>query len=173
MSTTTPERAEGPRSDPPRPARRGTWKLYLLLAVCIAPVAASYLMYYVFPPSGRTNYGELIEPQRPVPAIETRPVHPSEARAPGRDGEGMAAFRGHWILVAIHSGECDEACAEKLYFMRQTHASLGKDRDRVARVLLVTDGKPLPGKVQGAHPDLTVLAARGPGRDLLEARWIR
>ena len=58
--------------------RRGAWKLYLLLAVCVAPVVASYLMYYVFPPSGRTNYGMLIEPQRPVPATacpkRSRPI---------------------------------------------------------------------------------------------------
>ncbi len=63
-------------------------------------------------------------------------------------------------MVAIDSGACELACAAKLFFMRQTHASLGKERDRVERVLLVTDGKPLPGKVLGAYPNLTVLAAR-------------
>ena len=40
--------------------------LYLLLAVCVAPVIASYTAYYLLPPSGRTNYGALIEPQRPL-----------------------------------------------------------------------------------------------------------
>jgi hypothetical protein len=141
-------------------------KLYLLLAVCIAPVVASYLAYYVFPPSGRTNYGDLIDPQRPVPPMQTRLLHRAEDRAGGQGeaangaaDEGLAAFSGQWVLVAVDSGACELECAKKLFFMRQTHASLGKERDRVARVLLVTDSKPLPDKVLGAHPNLTVLRA--------------
>ena len=31
-------------------------------AATAAPVVASYLAYYVFPPGGRTNYGTLVEP---------------------------------------------------------------------------------------------------------------
>ena len=77
----------------------------------------------------------------------------------GRVPEGLAAFRGRWLLVAIDSGACSLECARKLFFMRQTHASLGKERDRVARVLLVTDSEPLPAKVLAAYPDLTVLQA--------------
>ena len=49
-----------------RSTRAGRIKLVLLFLVFAAPVIASYLTYYVFPPSGRTNYGELIEPQRPI-----------------------------------------------------------------------------------------------------------
>lgn len=161
MSTpTTPEPGQRPQATAPRP-RRGAWKLYLLLAVCVAPVIASYLLYFVFPPSGRTNYGDLIEPQRPVPPMATELVRrPGEGDpAAGEPVGGLDAFRGQWILVAIDSGACELECAKKLYFMRQTHASLGKERDRVVRVLLVTDDRPLPGKVLEAHPDLTVLRA--------------
>ena len=53
-------------------ARTSHWRryrvLYAVIAVCIAPVVASYFAYYVAPPSGRTNYGTLIAPPRPVPA---------------------------------------------------------------------------------------------------------
>ena len=31
---------------------------------------ASYLTYYVIRPGGRANYATLIEPQRPLPAVE-------------------------------------------------------------------------------------------------------
>jgi hypothetical protein len=60
-------------SEAVRQMRTGHWRryrvLYLLLALTIAPVLASYIAYFVLPPSGRTNYGALIEPQRPVPAL--------------------------------------------------------------------------------------------------------
>ena len=151
-----------PAAAPP-PARRSLWKMYLLLLVCIAPVVASYLAYYVFPPSERTNYGSLIEPQRPVPPIPASVVHaPEGVAAPGSPvaalpTEGLAALKGHWIMLAVDQGACELSCAEKLFFMRQTHASLGKERDRLARVLLVTDDTPLPAAILVAHPDLTVL----------------
>ena len=40
-----------------------------VLLVCASPVIASYLTYYVIRPEGRRNHGELIDPQRPVPAM--------------------------------------------------------------------------------------------------------
>jgi hypothetical protein len=145
-----------------RAPRRSNWKLYLLVLVCVAPVVASYLAYYVFPPSERTNYGVLIDPQRPVPALDSTPVRMAEvdpaqadlAEAVARDGLG--AFKGRWILLTVASGACDHDCAEKLFFVRQTHAALGKDRDRVQQVLLVT-AAPLPPPVIEAHPALVVL----------------
>ena len=123
----------GPTSSTP-PARRSSWKLYLLVAVCVAPVVASYLVYYVFPPSERTIYGSLVDPQRPVPAMATTAVHaPEGGAAKGRPAaaprdQGLAGFKGRWILLAIDQGACALPCAEKLFFMRQTHVSLGKER---------------------------------------------
>jgi hypothetical protein len=59
------------RQDAGRTAR-GRWKMLLVLLVCAAPVIASYFTYYVVRPEGRRNYGELIDPQRPLPPLATR-----------------------------------------------------------------------------------------------------
>ena len=50
---------------------RGRWKLLAVLAVCAAPLIASYFTYYVIKPKGGvTNYGALIDPrQYPIPAM--------------------------------------------------------------------------------------------------------
>jgi hypothetical protein len=155
--------ADVPAAAGERPARGAFWKLYLLLGLCVAPVVASYLLYYVFPPSERSNYGDLIEPQRPVPALAADLVQaPSGAAADAKPvaalrEQGLAAFRGKWVMLAIDKGACALPCAEKLFFMRQTHVSLGKERSRVVRVLLVTDATPLPAAILTAHPDMTVL----------------
>jgi hypothetical protein len=109
--------------------------LYLLIIVCVAPVVASYLAYYVLPPSGRTNYGELIEPQMPLPSVDARL----------QDGAAfdLAALRGHWVMLQVDASACDEACRNKLWQMRQLRTAQGKDADRIERVFLVTDGEPL------------------------------
>jgi hypothetical protein len=109
--------------------------LYLLLAVCIAPVIAAYVVYYVVPPSGRTNYGALLEPQRPVPELTLTHL----------DGSAfsVASLRGQWVMVAVDTGACGQACESKLWNMRQVRLTAGKDRDRVARVMLLTDSQPL------------------------------
>ncbi|MBV8636422.1 MAG: cytochrome C oxidase subunit I, partial [Burkholderiaceae bacterium] len=50
--------------------KNGRIKMLLILAVCIAPVVASYFTYYVIKPTGRTNYGDLIDPtQHAMPAL--------------------------------------------------------------------------------------------------------
>jgi hypothetical protein len=142
----------------PPAQRRATWKLYLLILLCIAPVVASYLAYYVFPPSERTNYGMLVEPQRPVPALAATLVRaPDTGVGQALASDGLGALKGKWILLVVDQGACDRACAEKLYFVRQTHAALGKDRDRVQQVLLLTDAASLPAAVDQAHPGMAVL----------------
>ena len=52
-----------------RRTRSGRIKMLLLLALFVAPVAASYIAYYVIRPEGRTNYGTLIQPTRALPAL--------------------------------------------------------------------------------------------------------
>ena len=68
--------------------RRGRATLYLLIAVCVAPVIASYLAYYFWRPEARSNYGDLVEPQRPIPALHLRTL----------DGRPFdpAALKGTW-----------------------------------------------------------------------------
>ena len=109
--------------------------LYLLLAVCVAPVIASYTAYYLLPPSGRTNYGALIEPQRPLPALSLRRLDGTAVEA--------ASLRGSWLMVQVDGGECGAACQKKLWQMRQVRLTTGKDADRVQRVWLIVDDAPL------------------------------
>jgi cytochrome oxidase Cu insertion factor (SCO1/SenC/PrrC family) len=117
----------------PTPAQRRTQRLKLLaiLLVCAAPVIASYLAYYVMPPLGRTNFGDLIEPQRPLPDL----------RLSGADGAAfrVESLRGRWVLLQFDSGQCDPACVDKLYALRQQRTMTGKDRDRIERVWLIGD----------------------------------
>ncbi|MCG2585356.1 cytochrome C oxidase subunit I [Massilia sp. TS11] len=110
--------------------------LWAVLAVCAAPVIASYFTYYVLKPSARNNYGTLIDPrQYPIPDLGSRTLDGKPA--------GLKDFAGKWLLVKADGGACPQRCQEQLYFMRQERLMQGKEMDRVERVWLVTDDAPI------------------------------
>ena len=138
----------------------GRWKMLAVLLVCAAPVIASYFMYYVVRPEGRRNFGELIEPQRPLPDQAT--VSLSGATS------NLQALKGQWLLISISDGSCDEACSRRLFLQRQLREGLGKDRDRMDWVWLVQDDAPVPDNLKPALKEATVL--RASPREL--AHWL-
>lgn len=117
--------------------RAGRWKMLAVLAMCAAPVVASYFTFYVVKPSG-SAYGELIAPAVDMPAdlpltdLQGRPVTP-------------AALRGQWLLTVVHGSDCLAACERQLFVQRQLREMLGKERPRVDKLWLIPDtGMPRP-----------------------------
>src|SRR6218665_2663375 len=144
--------------------RMGRIKMLLVWAVCAAPVVASYFMYYVVRPDGRTNHGALIQPVRAMPEPAALPLHNLQG-APVLP----AALKGQWLLVSVASASCDAACEKTLYLQRQLRESLGRDKDRVDRVWLVSDAAPVREALLPALQQATVL--RVAQADL--ARWLQ
>lgn len=116
--------------------RLGRWKMIGVLLVCAAPVIASYITYFVIRPEGRTNYAELVEPPRPMPALDLRALDGTPVDA--------ASLRGQWLLVTLGGGACDDACRDRLYLQRQLREMMGRDKDRVDRLWLIVDDAPVP-----------------------------
>ncbi|MEZ5651363.1 MAG: cytochrome C oxidase subunit I [Burkholderiaceae bacterium] len=143
--------------------RRNRLILLALLAVSVAPVVASYLLFYVFPPDGRTNYGQLVQPQRdltsvPVTAEEIAAPEPEQTAitlAPGAQAT-FSAFTGRWLMVVPSLG-CDTDCRERLVAVRQVRLTTGRERSRVDRVWLRLDQNAPPADVLAEHPGLHVL----------------
>ena len=129
--------------------RSGRWKMLAVLLVCASPVIASYLTYYVIRPEGRRNFGELIDPQRPLPAIATTTLDGKAMR--------MTALKGQWLLLSVAGGACDTRCENNLYFQRQLRESLGREKERMDRVWLVNNDAPVRGALQPALASSTVL----------------
>lgn len=135
--------------------RKKLTSLWLVLALTVAPVVASYLLYYFWQPEGRVNYGELIGPT----ALTDPPLTLADG-TPFR----LSQLRGKWLLVSIDPGRCDESCNRKLLYMRQLRLTQGKNTDRVERVWLISDGAVPPAEVAKQYEG-TWLARAGP--DLL------
>lgn len=129
--------------------RRGRWKMLLLLVVCAAPVIASYFTYYVIRPEGRRNYGELINPQRPLPSLVG--VDLAGVQVP------LTRLKDQWLFISVADSACDAACQKHLFLQRQLREGLGKDKDRLDWVWLRTGDAALPVPLTQAIAGATVL----------------
>jgi hypothetical protein len=126
---------------------RGRRTLLLLALVCVLPVVASYLAYYVWQPGSRVNYGELISPT-PLPESAL----PGSAGLPPLDRHSLS---GQWTLLYAGPAACPDACAAALLTMRQARLAQGREMERVGRAWLLTgaDASPraTPHLLQGVH----------------------
>jgi len=151
--------------DGARRTSMGRVKMLLILLVCAAPVIASYFMYYVVRPEGRTNYGQLIDPQRPLPEslvftdLQGQPVP-------------VASLRGQWLLVVVSGGACDAGCEKRLWLQRQLRETLGREKDRLDKVWLIVDDQPVRPETMQAIRAVAPPTVLRVSRDAL-AQWLQ
>jgi 4-amino-4-deoxy-L-arabinose transferase-like glycosyltransferase len=126
---------------------RRTWsgrmQMALVLLVCAAPVLASYFAYYVVRPGDAdAAYGTLIQPSVGIP----------DATAVDLQGQAvpLRSLKGQWLIVLVGPSACDAACEQRLFMQRQLREMLGRERERVDKIWLVTDDAPLRGELRAA-----------------------
>ena len=127
----------------------GRWKMIAILLVCAAPVLLSYFTYYVIRPDGRRNFGELINPQRPLPSMRTEGLD-------GKAGE-LRALKDQWLLISVGNAACEQACQQRLYYQRQIRESLGREKDRLDSVWLINDAATVDARIRPGLASTTVL----------------
>lgn len=142
----------------PPASPRGRLQLVLLATLFFFPLLISYGLYYVFPefrPSGSTNFGQLINPAQPLPALKLI------------DEQGKALdktdLHGRWtyVVFADANNACVEPCIGNLVMLRQVRLAMNEKRSRVQRVLMLRDPSAvaaLAAQLKPEHPDLRVLA---------------
>jgi hypothetical protein len=123
--------------------RGGRFTALLVLLACAAPVIVSYFTYYVWRPSARNNYAELILPSHAIPA---------DLGLRAQDGSLVDAksLAGQWLVVVVAGGSCDKRCEDHLYEQRQLREMAGRERERIDRVWLVVDEAPLRAPIAQA-----------------------
>lgn len=119
-------------ADAMRRTAHGRLKMLLVMAVCAAPVVASYFTYFVIRPQSRNNYADLIVPTSEIPANL-----PLKTLA-GEDVKS-GSLRGQWLFVVVADAACDALCEKHLYLQRQLRETLGRDKDRMDKVWLIPD----------------------------------
>lgn len=146
-----------------KPAKpRSILPLVLVLLVCLAPLVFALLAYYVpalgLRPSGESNYGALVQPQRPVPEAQALNLRTL-------DGQpfDLRSLHGKWVLASADSGACPESCVKKLFVLRNAHASQGKEVNRLTRVWFITDDTPVSEQILTAYKG-TIMVRADAGR---------
>ena len=135
----------------------GRWKMIAVLLVCAAPVLLSYFTYYVIRPEGRRNYGELIDPQRPLPALQAIKLDGTMVE--------VKSLKGQWLLMSVSNAACDVSCQQRLYFQRQLREALGREKDRLDWIWLITDTATVDKRLLPALSTSTVLRVPASGLD--------
>jgi len=129
-------------------------QLVLIASIFLLPIVASVTAYKYGHRLPTANHGELLLP----------PAQVSGRTFTAADGRpfSFASLRGRWVLVAVDSGGCPADCQSKLLRVRQVWLALGRDAVRVARVLVIEDGRaPQAGVLAPFEGTETVLATGG------------
>jgi cytochrome oxidase Cu insertion factor (SCO1/SenC/PrrC family) len=131
--------------------RKSRRTLLLVAAVCIAPFVGSFALYFFWQPSGRVNYGDLIEgvalPAAKLTLTDGKPFE-------------LEKLRGKWLFITVDSGGCDEYCQKKLWKMRQVRMTQGKFLERIERVWLVSDAQGVAPALMKEYDGTHVVAAQ-------------
>lgn len=106
--------------------------IFLLFSV---PFIASTITFLFWKPSVTNNYGELLAPVVALPDAKLVRIDSDIANKEFIE----KSLRGKWLMLTRDSGACEAACQKKLYAMRQARLSIGREQDRVVRVVLVDD----------------------------------
>ena len=128
----------------------GRLQLLMLAGIFFGPLIAATWLYLAgddMQPEGRTNHGALLEPI--VTIAEQLPDSPLHAHN-----------EDHWVLLYANAADCDTACRDGLYTMRQSRLMLGREMDRLLRVFLHGESPPDTVFLAAEHEGLVTIADR-------------
>lgn len=104
------------------------YMLWLLILTFVAPIGAAYWLYNVGGTEETVNKGEFLNPI----------VQMMDLGLTTEDGEKALQNNvyGHWHMMFFMNGDCNKACEETIYTMRQIKTSFHKESPRITNVLI-------------------------------------
>ena len=129
-------------------------KIFLLLAlVFVLPFTIAATLHLLnLHPKGK-SYGDLITPPKPVSNTTMLNVDGK----PFKHGQWLKK----WSLVYVDAAGCPKYCQDQAHTLKQLHVSLGKERDRIQRIMIVqtNQNENNYATLQNQYPDLLILQA--------------
>lgn len=115
----------------PAQVKKNRLLLLLLLATFVVPFVAGDLAYKLgWYQGGKTNNGQLIDPPAAFAGFKAR----------GQDGTAVTVdfVKANWWLLYVMPAQCEQACRNRLFQMRQIRKALGKESERVKPLIVLT-----------------------------------
>jgi len=139
---------------PKKPGMDPRMTLILMVLVFVVPVGMAIVLHSIgdgFKTASTTNWGSLITPVRPITDFSTTTIDNKKF-----DREML---NGKWTLFYIDSADCNKSCFNNLYTIRQSRLGMGGEKDRVQRVMLLTDkgNKQQIDEIVKEHPGMHII----------------
>ena len=128
MDLTVNSSNPAPGSDAGRGQLRRWWPVAALFLLFAAPMIAAYL-WQPGPDTASTNYGQLVDPARPITGVALRDLE-------GRPVD-FASLAGKWTLLYFGAKDCDDICSKNLYKIERVRLTQNKNIRRVQGVYIV------------------------------------
>jgi len=110
--------------------KRNPYTPWFVVIAFVAPVVAAYALYFLgVTPPGYSNKGELLNP---IIDIESLALTDDSDNPINRD----EITRHKWHMIYFAGTSCDDACNKALYNMRQINIAVGKNANRLRRLVV-------------------------------------
>jgi len=152
--------------------RRSRQKLWIIAGLPLLVMLAASLLFRATQNGdinlisllGTKNLGDLVQPALEVTKLDLR----------NSEGQTIPWPAGkHWTVVVPTFNGCDSHCLDVLMTTRQVHLALGRDEDRVRRLLLLIDA-PLSAEkaaqIAKDHPHIVIASTTRASIDALFAQ---
>lgn len=131
--------------------------LILMVLMFVVPVGAAIVLHSLeggWRPGQSVNFGELITPVRALKNLDLETI--DDKAFTEKDLQGV------WTLFYVDSADCNEQCQDNLYEIRQSRLGMGGEKERIQRVMLITDSKKLDDMkpLLAEHYGMKVVTAR-------------
>lgn len=129
--------------------------LWVLMLIPVMVVSAATFVFYtgIGIPESTHNKGMLISPPQQI-----NDIHPVDEAGTPFVFERQKNIL--WTFLTVQGATCDDSCKQNFWINRQTRMALGKYREHIRRVWLVTDSQLSSETVQWLkkeHADVVVL----------------
>jgi len=138
-------------------AKRSRYKLLAIISVALIPLLLATAMYYgqFALPKGKSNKGTLI-----WPPITLNSFAEVDAQHPENDLMKLVQMNKKWTLLVTGNSMCNDFCKESLHTVRQVNIALGKEADRVSRLLISSIEVEELKAIQQDYPNLIIETAK-------------
>ena len=115
---------------PEQSTKRNPYTPWFVVIAFVAPVVAAYALFFMgITPPAYSNKGELLSP---VVDVESFALRNEDNQSISRD-----EITNHkWHMIYFAEASCDDACNQTLYNMRQINIAVGKNANRLRRLVI-------------------------------------
>lgn len=134
-----------------RTVNRNRLKLIAIFGVALVPVMLAMAMYFGgwAIPQSKTNKGHLLWPPVELNLLELRNVAALDAVAQDKESR--------WSLMITGGDLCDSECEALVHEVRQVNVAMGREAERVGRLLVSTLSAQDTQALQQDYPNMQII----------------